>query len=88
MQRMKQVSDALFVGDLAQLRESLASAAAVDSVATMNPGYRDALPALCTQLHPAPRHFPNPDKACRSFSAFWSVCKAGSETAPRRTWHR
>ena len=86
--RLKQVTDSLFVGDLGDLRAALVTAESVTSVATMNPGYRDLLPELCTQLAPAPRRFPSPDKACRSFSAFWSICTQGSEDAPRRAWHR
>ncbi len=86
--RMRQVTDHLFIGDLGELRAALAPVAHVESVATLNPGYREHLPALCTQLVPPPRRFPNPDKACRSFSAFWSICTQGSEDAPRRAWHR
>lgn len=88
MSRLQQVSDALFIGDLNELHPLLTNAASVESVATLNPGYRETLPALCSSL-PAPlRHFPNPDKACRSFSAFWSICTQGSQDAPRRAWHR
>ena len=88
MQRLQQVTDALFVGDLNELGPLLNQSVSVESVATLNPGYRDALPTLCTQLPEPVRRFPNPDKACRSFSAFWSICTQGSEDAPRRAWHR
>lgn len=86
--RMKQITDALYIGDLGQLRSSLINATSVESTATMNPGYCELLPSLCTQLEAPPRRFPNPEKACRSFSAFWSICTQGSEDAPRRAWHR
>ena len=88
MRRLQQVTDALFIGDLNELGPLLADSSSVESVATLNPGYRDSLPALCTQLSAPARRFPNPDKACRSFSAFWSICTQGSEDAPRRAWHR
>ena len=88
VQRLQQISDALFIGELSDLEALLSHASSVESTATMNPGYRDSLPALCTQLHEMPRRFPNPDQACRSFSAFWSICRAGTEDAPRRAWHR
>ena len=88
MQRLQTVSDALFIGDLNDLRQVLDKASHVESVATLNPGYRELLPELCTQLNEAPRHFPNPERPCRSFSAFWSICTQGDEGAPRRSWHR
>jgi hypothetical protein len=78
----------LFVGDLNELGPLLNQSVSVESVATLNPGYRDALLTLCTQFPEPVRRFPNPDKACRSFSAFWSICTQGSEDAPRRAWHR
>jgi deoxyribodipyrimidine photo-lyase len=88
MQRLQHVTDALFIGDLNELGSSLTTASAVESVMTLNHGYRETLPTVCTQLSAPARHFPNPDKACRSFSAFWSICTQGSEDAPRRAWHR
>ena len=88
MQRLPSVTDALFIGDLNDLRQVLDKAAHVESVQTLNPGYRERLPALCTQLREVPRRFPNPEKPCRSFSAFWSICTQGDESAPRRSWHR
>ncbi len=88
MQRLQQVTEVLFIGDLNQLSSTLAGAASVESVATLNPGYRESLALLCTSLIAPARRFPNPDKACRSFSAFWSICTQGSEDAPRRAWHR
>lgn len=88
LRRLQQTTDALFIGEISALRAMLADAASVESVSTLNPGYRESLPAVCTQLRAPARHFPNPDKACRSFSAFWSICTQGSEDAPRRAWHR
>jgi len=88
MQRLQHVTDALFIGDLDELRPALTDAVSIESVATLNPGYRESLPALCTLLNAPARRFPDPDKACRSFSAFWSICTQGSEDAPRRAWHR
>lgn len=88
LQRLQDVTDQVFVGDLTELSTMLASATEISSVATLNPGYRELLPVLCSDLHNPPRHFPDPDTACRSFSAFWSRCTAGSADAPRRAWHR
>lgn len=88
MSRLRDVSDAIFIGDLAALQPALAQAGAVTSVATFNPGYRQALAQLCAPLLPAPRHFPDPEQACRSFSAFWSKCSASPADASRRSWHR
>lgn len=87
MDRMSQVTDALFIGDLNELTTMLPADAIVESTATLNPGYREGLASACGVLHDAPRQFPNPLKACRSFSAFWSHC-TGPEGAPRRSWHR
>ncbi len=87
MDRMSQVTDALFIGDLNELNTMLPAAATVESTATLNSGYREALASACGTLHEAPRQFPNPLTACRSFSAFWSHC-TGPEGAPRRSWHR
>ncbi len=87
MDRMLAVTDALFIGDLADLKPMLNATATVESTATLNPAYRDALASVCSTLHEAPRQFPNPITACRSFSAFWSQC-TGPEGAPRRSWHR
>ena len=88
MRRLQEVTEAIFVGDMNELGPVLSQSVSVESVATLNPGYRDALPALCARLHESVRRFPNPVKACRSFSAFWSICTQGSEDAPRRAWHR
>jgi deoxyribodipyrimidine photo-lyase len=88
MQRMQAVTDHIFVGDLTELSTMFANAADISSVATFNPGYRELLPVLCSDLQDSPRRFPDPETACRSFSAFWSHCTAASADAPRRTWHR
>lgn len=83
--RMMAITDALFIGDLNELKDMLSETPNVESVATLNPGYDDLLPQLCTQLMDAPRQFANPSKTCRSFSAFWSQC---TEAHPQRGWHR
>jgi len=88
MQRMQSVTDHVFVGDVKELRTILAGAAEISSVVTLNPGYRELLSVLCTDLHNLPRQFPDPETACRSFSAFWSRCTAKTDDAPRRSWHR
>lgn len=87
MDRMAAVTDAVFVGDLRELPAMLPDVREMESVATLNPGYRERLPALCTQLHDAPRHFPNPARACRSFTAFWTICTDGGHEQ-KRGWHR
>jgi deoxyribodipyrimidine photo-lyase len=88
MTHLRDVTDALFIGDLTALRPVLAQAGEVSSVDTFNPGYRQALAQLCAQLSPAPRHFPDPEQACRSFSAFWNVCTSAGAAALGRSWHR
>ncbi len=65
---MAEVTDDLWIGDLAQL--DVTTAASVTAQTTLFPGYRDALPKLAT-LAPAPRLLPNPSMACRSFSKFY-----------------
>lgn len=87
MARLSETTDAIFIGDLAELQPALAAAGAVTSVASFNPGYRQALAQLCTSLQAAPRHFPDPENACRSFSAFWSHCTS-KDHATGRSWHR
>ena len=44
-------------GDLNELIHMLSETPYVESTATLNPAYRDRLPALCTRLSDAPRHF-------------------------------
>lgn len=83
--RMTAITDALFIGDLNELKDMLSETPNVESVATLNPGYDGLLPQLCTQIAEAPRQFANPAKTCRSFSAFWSQC---TEAHPQRGCHR
>ena len=85
IKRLEAITDTVFVGDLNELKDMLSETSYVESVATLNPGYDDLLPQLCTQLADAPRQFANPAKTCRSFSAFWSQC---TEAYPERGWHR
>jgi hypothetical protein len=49
----------------------LTSAAAVSALATLNPGYREALAGL-PGLVPAPRFFHDPATLCPSFTRFWA----------------
>lgn len=65
---MAEVTDDIWIGDLAQL--DVRAAASVTAQDTLFPGYRDALPELAV-LTPAPRLLPNPAMACRSFSKFY-----------------
>ena len=65
---MAEVTDDLWIGDLAQL--DVSAAASVAAQHTLFPGYRDVLPRLAS-LTPAPRLLPNPAMACRSFSKFY-----------------
>ncbi len=76
MDRMSAVTDAVFVGDLSDLPAMLNTSARLESTATHHPGYRDWLPQLCAYLPEAARQFPNPQRTCRSFSAFWAQCPA------------
>ena len=85
IKRLEAITDTVFVGDLNELKDMLSETSYVESVATLNPGYDDLLPQLCTQLADAPRQFANPAKTCRSFSAFWSQC---TEAYPQRGWHQ
>jgi len=85
VKRLEAITDTVFVGDLNELKDMLSEMPYVESVATLNPGYDDLLPKLCTQLADAPRQFANPAKTCRSFSAFWSQ---STEAYPQRGWHR
>ena len=85
VKRLEAITDTVFVGDLNELKDMLSEMPYVESVATLNPGYDDLLPQLCTQLADAPRQFANPAKTCRSFSAFWSQ---STEAYPQRGWHR
>ena len=68
MQAMAQVTDHIWIGDVAQLDTSGASSVTVQ--ATLFPGYRQALPKVAV-LRPAPRLLPNPSMACKSFSKFY-----------------
>ena len=65
---MADVTDDIWIGDLAQL--DVSAAASVAAEATLFPGYRDVLPRLA-KLEPQPRLLPNPSMACRSFSKFY-----------------
>jgi deoxyribodipyrimidine photo-lyase len=65
---MADVTDGIWVGDLAQL--NLPEPARVTAQATLFPGYRDVVAGRAA-LQAAPRLFANPAMACRSFSKFY-----------------
>ncbi len=65
---MADVTDGIWVGDLAQL--NLPEPARVAAQATLFPGYRDVVAGRAA-LQAAPRLFANPAMACRSFSKFY-----------------
>lgn len=75
--------NAVWVGDLHQLRASLGLAAStrLSAQATRFPGYREALASL-TSSTPAPRLLPNPPRLCRSFSAFYEQARRDAGTLP------
>jgi len=77
LQAMALVTDAIWIGDLAQLDTSAASS--VTAQATLFPGYRQALQKIAG-LSPAPRLLPNPSMACKSFSKFYE--RARREAGP------
>ncbi len=68
---MRQIADIVWQGDLATLPAMLEMAASVQSVATLNPGYREALEDDLIELAPTPRFLADPGQPCRSFSQFW-----------------
>ena len=71
---MREVTDAIWLGDLHQLE--LSGAVDVSAQATLFPGYRDTLAAVA-RLTPQPRLFPEPRMACRSFSKFYGRVQQG-----------
>ena len=75
--------DAVWVGDLNQLRPSLKLAATtrVTAKATRFPGYREALARVATTT-PEPRLLSNPPRLCRSFSAFYEQARRDGGTLP------
>lgn len=70
LQRMADVCDTVWAGDLAGLATPLAGAT-VYAQATLFPGYRQALAGLTADLRPAPRLFAEPRLPCGSFSRFY-----------------
>ena len=71
---MREVTDAIWIGDLRHLK--LTGARDISAQATLFPGYRDALAAVA-RLTPQPRLFPEPPMACRSFSKFYGRVQQG-----------
>ena len=72
LQAMAGVVDAVWVGDIKQLRASLGIPASTRLTAQtcLFPGYREALARVATST-PAPRLLPNPVKPHRSFTSFY-----------------
>ncbi len=77
MQRLLQVSDAVFVGDVSVLRVP-GHGQTTTSAAPM-PGYRAALQAVA-EVAAAPRLLINPQEPCRSFSTFYEQVKRQSRS--------
>ena len=81
LRSMAGVVDAVWVGDIKQLRASLAMGAGVrlSTQACLFPGYREALARVAT-VTAAPRLLPNPAKPFRSFTSFYQQAQreAGS----------
>ena len=75
--------DAVWVGDLRQLRASLNIPAStrLTAQASRFPGYRDALASTAT-TRAAPRLLANPTRLCRSFSAFYEQARQDAGTLP------
>ena len=86
--RLREVTDQIFIGDLAELQAPLAAASSVHSIASLNPGYQEHLSQLCTDLQDAQRAFSDPEQPCRSFSAFWAASTKSKQEAQPRAWHR
>lgn len=68
LQAMAELTDNIWIGDLAELDTSAARCVAAQS--TLFPGYRQALSSIAA-LTPAPSLLPSPVMACRSFSKFY-----------------
>ena len=88
LSRMQAITEIIYIGDLDDLCKNLSHASGITSVATQNPGYREALAQHCHLLHPAPQYFPQLAEPCRSFSAFWTKCTAHHSAATARRWHQ
>lgn len=75
--------DAVWVGDLNQLRASLKlpDSTRMSAQATRFPGYREALASLANPT-PEPRLLANPPRLCRSFSAFYEQARRDAGTLP------
>ncbi len=73
---MSGVTDAIWIGDLAEL--DVTKARAVTAQATLFPGYRQALSKMAT-LTPIPRLLPSPAMACKSFSKFYERARGSTD---------
>lgn len=84
LQAMAGVVDAVWVGDLSELRASLNVAAStrLSAQACRFPGYRQALSRVATTLSPAPLLLPNPAGLCRSFTAFYQQARRDAGPLP------
>ena len=81
LQAMAGVVDAIWVGDLRQIRTSLAMGAGIrlSAQACLFPGYREALARVAT-TSPSPRLLPNPVKPHRSFTSFYQQAQREAGT--------
>jgi deoxyribodipyrimidine photo-lyase len=82
LRRMRDVTDAVWAGDLHALLPRLAAAKSLRATETMNPGYRDALRHPGVALVAAPRHFAEPEELCQSFTQFWKAVAPSVPAAP------
>jgi deoxyribodipyrimidine photo-lyase len=78
MEGMRSSADDVWIGDLGELLPVLRTASRVEATMTFHPGYREFLSAPEIAAAPAPRQFADPDKPCRSFSAFWKQVADGA----------
>ena len=77
MQRMQQVCDGIFIGDVGSLR--LPAHGQTTSTAAPFPGY-DVVLSAAAEVSAAPRLLVNPQATCRSFSSFYEQVKKQSRS--------
>jgi deoxyribodipyrimidine photo-lyase len=69
---MRTCVDAVWFGEVAQAVDALRDAGQVQTVANLNPGWRELPAVRHVQMQPAPRFTDDPERPCASFSAFWT----------------
>jgi deoxyribodipyrimidine photo-lyase len=76
MQRMKEVCDCVWIGNITELAKlpSWPGQERITSQASLFVGYRDALPHIA-QLTSAPKLFAHPTRLCNSFSKFYEQAR-------------